>query len=385
MAIRPHDVFMSYKTAPIPALLRLIHAAGVGAEVISDQELTLALSLGVPGRSIIYNGPVKSDDSLYRAAVERVRLINVNHREEIPRIERAAARAGNTVQVGIRVNCAGGWAGQFGEPAGEAVVGAARDIIEARNLELAGIHIHLGHVGCREEVARIATAAADAAAELSSRLAISVDTVDIAGGLWTPTVRELRPAELKRNALLQSDLARPSVANAYKIRHYVRDAHACIAAEFGARGLPLPQIIMEPGRALVGDAQMLITQVKDRRAGEGRDLLFLDAGINIADPVRGEFHEIFSVKSPYPASRRYKLVGPICVPTDSIRSTWYGPEVERGDYLVIMDTGAYFVPWSNSFSFPRPAIVSVEHDRVKVIRSRESLAYLTQLDLAEDV
>lgn len=380
---RPHDVFVSYKTAPVPSLLRTVHATGIGAEVISEGELELALSLGVSGSRIIYNGPVKSDESLHRSAVEGVHLVNINHREEVPRVERAAAQAGTRLRVGLRVNCLGGWAGQFGEPEGAAAIATARDIAASPHLDFVAIHVHLGHVDSRDDVRRIASACAGVAADISARVGADISVVDIGGGLRTPTVRELSGMEKRRNSLLYEDLKRPSPADVYSIRDYVADAHESVNAAFAGRGLSLPSIVMEPGRALVGDAQLLITQVKDRRRVEGRDLLILDAGINIADPVRGEFHEIFPLTRLGSPTRRYKLVGPICVPTDSIRSTWYGPELERGDYLAIMDSGAYFVPWSNSFSFPRPAIVSVEDGKARTVRAGETLDYLTALDASQ--
>ncbi len=102
------EVFCSYKTQPVPAVLARLHANGAGAEVISEMELNLALRLGMPGRRIIYNGPAKSDASIRTAITENILLLNLNHREELARIVAIARELGRTVRLGIRVNVPSG-------------------------------------------------------------------------------------------------------------------------------------------------------------------------------------------------------------------------------------------------------------------------------------
>src|SRR6185369_6107706 len=108
------EVFYSYKTNPVPFCLSTLHSEGVGAEVISAYELWLALRLGVPAERIVYNGPVKSEESV-RLAIERgVGLITANHAEELAVLARVAAEVGRRPRTGIRVSLTQGWSGQFG-------------------------------------------------------------------------------------------------------------------------------------------------------------------------------------------------------------------------------------------------------------------------------
>ncbi|MCB1251882.1 MAG: alanine racemase [Austwickia sp.] len=381
-AQQPHRVFFSYKTAPVPAVLRELHALGVGAEVISEQELELAHRLDVPGSQLIYNGPVKSDASLACAIRNDAFLININHREEIRRVNAAAQGVGKRAQVGLRIGVGIGWASQFGEQAPEPALAACREIVAASHLDLVGLHVHLGFLNSPDQLHHLVSTSADFAALLSRELGVEIQYLDIGGGLWTPSVRHLTGGELRRNEVLEWDLVRPDPTTRYSVPQYVADAHRFVRDCFATHGLPAPQILMEPGRAMCSPAQLLVTQVVGTKAAGDRDYLVLDAGINIADALQGEFHEIFAVRAPRaPREHKYKLVGPICVPSDCIRSTWYGPRVAVGDYLAIMDTGAYFVPWSNSFSFPRPGIVAVENGRARVVRKAECLDYLTALDV----
>ena len=110
------DVFFSYKTNPVPGTLRILHAAGIGAEVISAYELWLAMRLGVPGERTIYNGPAKSPESLRIAVEHGVAAINANTSSELDLLRAAALAAGRAANVGLRVTLPGMWGGQFGIP-----------------------------------------------------------------------------------------------------------------------------------------------------------------------------------------------------------------------------------------------------------------------------
>ena len=99
----------------------------------------------------------------------------------------------------------------------------------------------------------------------------------------------------------------------------------------------------------------------------------LDAGINIAEPVPNEYHQLFSVSAPTaPAARSYRLAGPICTPADVLYNHWRLPELDVGHVLAIMDSGAYFVPFSTTFSFPTAAVVMQDGADVTPARRRES-------------
>ncbi len=141
----PCDVYYSYKTNPIPGVLQLMHARGVGAEVISAYELWLAFRLGVAPGDIIYNGPVKSDESLRTAISREIHLINANHREELARISAIAHEVGKRPRVGLRVTPSNGWAGQFGTSitSGEALE-ALREACSDSALDVCALHAHLG-------------------------------------------------------------------------------------------------------------------------------------------------------------------------------------------------------------------------------------------------
>lgn len=97
----------------------------------------------------------------------------------------------------------------------------------------------------------------------------------------------------------------------------------------------------------------------------------LDAGINVAEPVPNEFHQLLPVHHRGANTRRYRLCGASCTLGDQLYPAFRLPELAVGDALAIMDTGAYFVPLETCFSFPRPGVVSVKHGRVEELRRPE--------------
>jgi diaminopimelate decarboxylase len=148
-------------------------------------------------------------------------------------------------------------------------------------------------------------------------------------------------------------------------------------------GRKVPRIFLEPGRAMTANTQMLLCQVVMTKGAEGElTYAILDAGINLAESVRNEYHQLFSV-GPVRSTctRMYRLVGPICTPADVLYPAWELPELASGDALAIMDAGAYFVPFATSFSFPQPAIVLIDGGQDHLLRRAETFEDLVLLDI----
>ena len=140
-------------------------------------------------------------------------------------------------------------------------------------------------------------------------------------------------------------------------------------------------VVLEPGRALTSSSQLLLASVVDVKDDGPLAHAVLDAGINVAEPVRTEFHQLFSVNAPSaPANTPYRLAGPICTPADVLYHNWRLPDLSPGHVLAVIDAGAYFVPFSTAFSFPKPAIVMEEDGRIVVCRRAETFADVVALD-----
>jgi diaminopimelate decarboxylase len=378
------ELFYSYKTHPVPAILRRLHALGVGAEVISELELDLALRLGVPPERIIYNGPAKSDRSL-RTAIERdILLLNLNHREELPRIAALAREAGRQVKLGIRVNSSAGWSWQFGTPmAGGEAVALFGEALATPEVSVEGLHSHRGVLihdaaaleGFVDEVLAFAD-------ELHARFGWSPKILDLGGSLAIPTVKSLSSRDRRLSQTFGVEIGGPDVDRQLTLRAYAATIRARVTAHYARVGRALPRLVVELGRAVTGNAQLLLARVVTLRAGgDAPTMAILDAGINIAGILRGERHQVFRASA---ASSRelhsYRLVGPICQPGDVIVNAVRLPELAPGDVLAIMDSGAYFEPDSTVFSFARPGTLLVDGDELTVARRAETLDDVTARD-----
>jgi len=392
------EVFYSYKTNPVPGVLRALHARGVGAEVISAYELWLALRLGVPPEKIIYNGPAKSEASIEEAIGRGVLLLNANHREEIDAIAGVARRVGKRARVGVRVVTALGWAGQFGVPiAGGEAIAAYGAALAHPELEVVGLHSHIGrHI---EDEALLRAFLDEVIAfleELRQKLGLSPSIVDLGGSLEVPTIgpitsvaARLRTSKAARlldgralNQALHADLMPPDPSARLSIAGYARTIVDVMEAYAARAGIPVPRLCVEPGRALTGNTQLLLTSVMTTKVDrDGLTYAILDAGINVAESAKHEYHQLFSAnRYGAPPARTYRLCGPICTPEDILYSAWDLPELAPGDSLAICDAGAYFVPFATSFSFPQPAIVVIEDGKVELLRRAETFEDLVALD-----
>jgi diaminopimelate decarboxylase len=377
------EVFYSYKTNPLPGVLGELHSAGIGAEVISHYELWLAEKLGVPPDKIVYNGPAKSEDSVRAAIGLGIQLLNLNHREEIGVVARLARELGRKPRVGLRVTVGGGWTGQFGVSAEDgSALAAYEEALGTGALEVVGVHAHRGGmIRSEAELLPFVDGLLAFTERLFERFGLAPEILDFGGSLGLPSVRGLSPRELRLNRTFFRALTAPDPGSALSIERYVELLRSRVEDHYRARGRPMPRVFLEPGRALTGDAQLLLTRVLSVKDGGERQYAILDAGINLADSCRAEYHALLSVnRQGAPSSRIYTVVGPICTPGDTLYWAVALPELTPGDWLAIMDSGAYFVPFSTSFSFPRPAVVMVDQGQVRTLRRAERFADLIAYD-----
>jgi diaminopimelate decarboxylase len=377
------DVFYSFKTNPVPGVIAMLREEGLGAEVISHYELWLAQKLGFAPERIVYNGPVKSDASLRDAIQSDILLLNVNHREELERVVRIARELGRRPRVGVRVTVGEGWSGQFGTPVAG---GMARRVFEeavgSGALDVVGLHAHRG--GMLRSEADVTTFVDQALAfvdELREGLGLDLTLLNLGGSLASPSVRGLSDKEVRYNRTFGRDIAAPEPSRALGIERHVALISERVASHFARLSRPAPRVLLEPGRSVTSDAQLLVTKVQSLKADSERLYAILDAGINLADSCRSEYHQLFVASRCGGRSERlHALAGPICTPGDTLHWGVRLPALEPGDHLLVMDAGAYFVPFSTSFSFPRPAIVTVHDGQAHVLRRAETFDDLLAFD-----
>jgi diaminopimelate decarboxylase len=381
------EVYYSYKTNPIPEVLRRLHAHGAGAEVASGFELWLALRLGVDPRAIVFDGPARSEEATELALRRGVGLVNVNARTEIGPLAALARRLGVKVRTGIRVVVPGFQGGPFGERIDTgAAVAAFREALTYPELEVVGVHSHANsRIDSLAVLDVLVSGLLRFADELHERLELDLQVLDVGGNLACPTVVPLSPRARRLAMTCRCEPEAPEPTAYLSVEAYVKRLVERVEAHFAAAGRAVPRIFVEPGRAMTGNAQMLLCRVASvRDDAEGLAWGVLDAGINVAEALRSEVHQLLPV-APRPGARErlYRLSGPSCTLGDLLYPAWRLPELAVGDALAVMDTGAYFVPYSTCFSFPRPGVALLTGGRTpgaEIIRRSETYDDLVALD-----
>jgi diaminopimelate decarboxylase len=360
-------VAYSYKTNYISGLLKIIHKEGIWAEVASGFEYDLARALEVQGESIVFNGPYKKREELEKALGEGA-LINADHLDEMKLLEEITDELGKTIAIGIRINMDVGihqLPDRFGFnlESGDAIQ-IVRRCVEKKLLRIAAIHVHLTSYIIESESAENTTPAkrikliwpkssdmyrmaankvARFAAEIREKFGLNIKYVDVGGGF--PNVDSLTP--------------------------YVEAVVEPIVRGFKG---DLPILILEPGRAIVSNAIQLITTVVGvKEFHNGERGIIVDAGVNILPTSFWRWQEIESVSELKTGGLQETTVyGPLCLQTDIIGKAML-PELGAGDKLVIKNVGAYNISQSSTFIFPRPAIVLIEDEQVRVLRRAETV------------
>jgi diaminopimelate decarboxylase len=371
------EISSSYKTNPLPGVQQHLHRLGAGAEVVSPNELRLALGLGVCPDKIIYNGPGKRREGLELAVSKQIKLINIDGFAEIEAIDQIAGRLGVKQQVAVRVVTSVGWKSKFGFPIHDGSAAMAyRKLKQCAHIDPCGIHFHLSTgMGDQRAYGRAISEMLQLAGQLRTELGLNLTFFDLGGGFDTiSTVRNYSSLEkrlISKNLPVQEATVQPKPP--------VSACGETIAELFSKSDLfsknRLPLIILEPGRAMTSASQLLLLKVLDiKERGNAMADVILDGGKNVAAPLDWECHAVLHASKPNGSSGKfYTLYGPLCTPYDQTFQIKMLPELGPGDILAIMDTGAYFVSMHSRFcSFAEPAAVMVEQDACSVIRNRQT-------------
>ena len=359
-------IFYSYKTNCVPGILKVIHRAGIGAEVISPYELWLALRLNVPPGSIIYNGVNKSKDSLQLAFQQNIAAINLDSWEELIEYKALSMKHERIPGVGIRVRISAGWHAQFGfDIENDEAFDAFKMLTEIEGMHAdprrAAIGVHC-HIGSNLQQPRVYAQAirhvCGFMAKLKEKLGLVLDYLDIGGGIGIKFVEKFSLYDLALYHFFDRLLPVPRRTDE-PIDRCIPVIAKTLNAECGRHGLPSPELWFEPGRALSGDAQLLLLGVENiKKDGRGVSWALTNGGpANIAYPLTFERHEVVVAnKLADPPDTEYRITGHVCTPSDVAYRKKMLPALEPGDTLAIMDAGAYFTSYANTCVFLRSPV-----------------------------
>ncbi|MBM3585622.1 MAG: diaminopimelate decarboxylase [Alphaproteobacteria bacterium] len=381
---QPVNVMYAIKCNPSFAVRAVLHHEGAGGDCFGIGELEATFAGGADPERIALNGSAKSD-ALIARAIELGVAINMDDEEEPARIEAIAAAAGKRVRVLIRlkivppeyadyesdlVNFKGDFRPELERLKWGVTPGTAGRMIEAirgmPHIDLAGYHSHLGRLSQRKEhraaydgeIGRVA-------AQLFRETGFAPRIIDLGGG-W-PRERDAESKSLERN---RSD-----------IEDYARASCRALRAPLEEAGIALPDLWLEPGRYIAGNAGVLLTTVNSVKRDGGHTWLNVDASTNLM-PLLGNGmegtlnHVIAASRMHEPLAMTADVVGPICIPS-VMGAGCRMPELRAGDLIAILDAGMYTESDAHNLNWmPKPATVMVRGSEAGLVRAGETYEHM---------
>jgi diaminopimelate decarboxylase len=354
------------KANPNLAVIRSFARLGAGADVVSEGELRRALAAGVPPERIVFSGVGKTRAEMALALTVGIHQLNVESLPELEALSEVASAAGRTVPIGIRVN-----------PDVDARTHAK--ISTGKSENKFGIDLEHAEAAFRRAAGLPGVEPVAVAVHIGSQLT-SLDPFRIAFARVAGLVRRLREAGIA--------IARLDLGGGIGIRY--RGEAPPAVAEYASmvreqtRGLDV-SLTFEPGRALVGEAGVLVSRVLYVKEGATRRFLIQDAAMNdlIRPSLYDAWHDNVPVEEPAAgaASRPADVVGPVCETGDTFATQRPLPDLRPGGLLAILSAGAYGAAMSSTYN-SRLLVpeVMVRGETFAVIRPRPSYDDLLSRD-----
>jgi len=338
------------------AVLKLFENLGSGLDIVSGGELYRGLKAGFSPDKIVYSGVGKRVDEIDYALEAGILMFNVESLEELELINERAGVLKARAPVAIRVNpdvdpkthpyiSTGLKKNKFGIDKETAIEGY-NVASQLKNIDIVGIDCHIGSQITDAKPFVEALENLKGLIDELRKIGVEIQFLDMGGGLGITYSDELPPHP----------------------REYAKEIVESL------KGSQL-KLILEPGRVIVGNAGILVTEVLFRKSGKVKEFIVADAGMNdlMRPTLYNAFHAIEPVVDNDDREITADVVGPICETGDFLATDRKISDVMKGDLLAVMSAGAYgFTMSSNYCSRPRVAEVMVKEDQFYVVRDRES-------------
>ena len=348
-------IALSYKTCPLLGILKTLQDKGAMPEVVSEFECDMA-SLLKPDKMII-NGPHKTDKMLAQA-IEQEYIINIDHQQEIQRINTLSKQLGKITKVGIRLSLGDGW-NRFGFEYNENLWSKISKIQDQQNnLKIVGVHVHVG-TGIRDY--KVFTNAANALAQALSNWPFDwpMEWVDLGGGLAGISPKWQEDIEQHELPCLESY------------------AQAWLTPLKNILLKHKPLVIVEPGRTLFEPFAGLLTQVVTRRdSNDKNQSLVINGGINAVPTARVYRHPLHSqhtLAKTVTEKLSTNIYGPLCLQADTLAKNTPLNKMQSGDWIIIQGVGAYNQSRSVPFIQTRPGVAGLIDGHWQWLRHHETV------------
>ncbi|MGI6096992.1 MAG: diaminopimelate decarboxylase [Dethiobacteria bacterium] len=371
------EVVYAGKAFLTTAMCRLVDEEGLALDVVSGGELYTALEAGFPVSRIYFHGNNKTEEELDLALEVGVGRIVADSLMELEFLDEIARQKGKEVDLYLRVKPGikahthhyiqtGQEDSKFGLGISDGQVLAAVDFVCSRKrLNLKGLHCHIGSQILNPKPFRLAARVMmKLIAEIKSKKGILLNELNLGGGLGIRYTSADEPCDFDS---------------------FIRLLAETVRQEAGEMNLPLPKLMIEPGRSIVGEAGVTLYRVGTiKDIPNIRRYVSVDGGMT--DNLRPALYEaeyvaLVANKASAAAKEVVTIAGKNCESGDILIKDIKLPELEKGDILAVLSTGAYHYSMANNYNRnPRPAVVFVRDGRADLVVKRESWRDLVRLD-----
>ena len=318
-----------------------------------------ALKAGIGPEKIVFSGVGKTETEIDYAVKKKIFLINTESKEEILQIERIAKKNKKKVDIGIRLNpntdaktlsqiSTGKKENKFGVSE-KMFLKLVEYVKNSKNLTLKCLSVHIGsqilNVKPYKKMLKILS-------KVIARSNFYFKYIDLGGGMGINYNNEKNSLDLNSYSM--------------SIKNFLKENKS--------------RIILEPGRSIVGNTGVLISKVIYNKEGYKKNFIILDAAMNdlMRPALYNAKHRIIpAVKNNIFSKKIYEFVGPICESTDKFRSYKKFQKLNKDDFIIICDVGAYGSSLSSNYNLrPKPAEILIKNSKAKIISKRQKLVDL---------
>ena len=354
-----HLICFAVKSNPNIAILNLLAENGAGFDIVSGGELQRVIAAKGDPKKVVFSGVGKSKEDIEFAIKHDILTFNVESEAELFRIQIIAKKLSKVASISIRVNpdvnpkthpyiSTGLKDNKFGVDEQNAI-SMYKIANELDSIEIKGIDCHIGSQITELQPFEDSINKLLVLIDHLKSIDISIEHIDIGGGIGIKYSDEVPPtfsdyASIVKNILKDRDI----------------------------------KIIFEPGRALIGKAGILLTEVEYIKHSLEKNFIIINAAMNdlMRPSLYGAFHEIINLSPTDSEEKNYDIVGPVCETGDFLGKDRL-LSAEEGNILAVLDVGAYGMSMSSNYnSRPKASEILVDVDKLHLIRNRETFADL---------
>ena len=337
-------------------ILNEIKKLGCGADVVSMGELRIALKAGIKPTKIVFSGVGKTSNEIKYAIEKKILLINAESKSEVIEIEKIAKSKKEVVNIGLRLNpdidaktlkqiSTGKKENKFGVTE-KFFFEILNYINNSKFIRLKCLSVHIGsqilNYKPYEKMLKIID-------RIIKKTSQKFEFIDLGGGMGIPYENNIKKLNYKKyNSAIKKFLKNHKV-----------------------------KIIFEPGRSIIGDTSVLISEIIYIKKTKNKNFIILDAGMNdfMRPSLYGSKHKIIPVtKKNVISNQLYEFVGPICESTDKFLTVKKFQKLNEKDLIIICDVGAYGMSLTSNYNVrPKPAEILIKGSKVKIIKKRQKI------------